>query len=73
MDDRDYSIQLDPREYERLSEESRAAHRDVSDVANEVIRRHNFAVRVQKMREKLIPLAKKAGYHSDEDIFRDVS
>ncbi|MDP4198998.1 MAG: hypothetical protein Q8922_15805 [Bacteroidota bacterium] len=71
--DRDNSIQIEPREYESLVRESQKTHRNVDEIVNDVIRRHNYAARVQEMRAKLIPLAKKAGYNSDEDIFRDVS
>jgi hypothetical protein len=71
--DREYSIPIEPSEYKKLEEEGQKTHRDVIEIANDVIKRHNFTVRVQEIREQLIPLAKKAGYNSEEDIFRDVS
>src|SRR5207248_4561118 len=41
--DRGYTIELDPQVYERLEEESREERRNISELANDVLRRHSFA------------------------------
>jgi hypothetical protein len=68
-----YAIAIEPDVYARLEEESREKHRDKSEIVNDLLRRHQFADTMKRMREKLEPLARAAGYYTDEDIFRDVS
>ncbi len=68
-----YLIPIEPEVYARLEEESREKHLDKSKIVNDLLRRHQFAKTMKAMQEKLEPLARAAGYYTEEDIFRDVS
>ena len=71
--DREYSIQLEPQVYEKLEAESRAEHRDISEIANDVLKRHNLQRSMKKLREVIEPQARAIGWNSDEDVFREIS
>lgn len=47
--------------------------RTKSDLAREMLRRNLALEAFEEARKRLVPLAEKAGYLTDEDIFRDFS
>jgi hypothetical protein len=71
--DREYNIRIEPQVYERLEAESRAEHRDISEIANDVLRRHNLKKTMERLRQVIEPQARGIGWNSDEDVFRDIS
>jgi predicted transcriptional regulator len=57
-------------ELTRLAE---ATHRTKSDLVREMLRRETALAAFDLARRELVPLAERAGYLTDEDIFRDFS
>lgn len=47
--------------------------RSRSDVARDALRRQLALMRFEELRAGLMPYAERAGYLTDEDVFRDVS
>lgn len=67
------TIRLDDKldaEITRLAAES---HRSKSDLVREMLRRQTALAAFERARETLVPLAEKAGYLTDDDVFRDFS
>lgn len=54
----------------RLAEE---AHRSKSDLVREMIRKQMALEAFEHARALIVPAAERAGYLTDEDVFRDVS
>jgi hypothetical protein len=71
--DREYSIPIEPQYYEKLEVESREEHRDKSEIVNDLLRRHFFRQTFEKLQREIEPLARAAGWNSEEDVFREVS
>ena len=46
---------------------------DSSSLASEAIRHYVFLRRFRQLQEEIAPYAERAGYRTEEDIFRDVS
>lgn len=67
------TIRLDDELDRTLTELARAQHRSKSDLVREMLRRQAARTELQKLREQLKPYAERAGYLTDEDIFRDFS
>ncbi len=68
-----YAIEIEPRAYRQLEEESREEQRDKSEIVNDLIRRHMLLRSMKKLRAQIEPQARALGYLTDEDIFREVS
>jgi hypothetical protein len=73
MDDREYNIPIEPKVYERLEEQSREEHRSPAEIVNGMLKREQFLRTMEKIQKEVEPLAKAAGWNSEEDVFRDIS
>lgn len=67
------TIRLDPKLDKELARVAKRQKRTKSDVAREMLRRNLALEAFEEARRRLVPLAEKAGYLTDEDIFRDIS
>ena len=70
---RAYNIQIEPKVYAGLEEESREEKRDTEEIVNDVLRRHLVLRSMKQLREVIEPQALAQGYLTDEDIFREIS
>ena len=63
-----------PTELERkLQKLCKQQHRSASDVVRESLRRYVVAEQLREAREKMRPYAERAGFFTDEDVFKAVS
>lgn len=67
------TIRIDDELDTLLTELARAQHRSKSELVREMLRRQSSLVLLREIRKHCVPLAEKAGYFTDEDIFRDFS
>ncbi len=67
------TIRLDEELDRTLTELARAQHRSKSDLVREMLRRQLAAEAFREARRQLLPLGERAGYLTDEDVFRDIS
>lgn len=67
------TIRLDPKLDKELTRLAKRQNRTKSDLAREMLRRNIALEAFEEARQRLVPLAEKAGYLTDEDIFRDFS
>ncbi|MBI2397335.1 MAG: ribbon-helix-helix protein, CopG family [Xanthomonadales bacterium] len=67
------TIRLDDALDAQLAELARVTRRSKSDLVREMLRRQTALAELERARSLLLPLAEKAGYLSDEDVFRDFS
>ena len=44
-----------------------------SDVVKESLREYLFVQKFRNIRKKALPLAQKKGFHTDEDVFKEIS
>lgn len=56
-----------------LEQLAAATHRTKSDVARAMLRKQIALAKLRELRQEFMPCAEKAGYLTDEDVFRDVS
>jgi len=70
---RSITIQLPDDSGEALEELSRRQQRSAEDVAEDILQRYLAVARWRQNRERLQPRAEKAGFGSEEDIFRAIS
>jgi len=67
------TIRLDDELDAALTRIAASAHRTKSDLVREMIRRQTALETFRKACDAIQPLAERAGYLSDEDVFRDIS
>jgi predicted transcriptional regulator len=67
------TIRLDAELDKLLSQASRQAGRNRSEVAREALRRQLRISQFENLRRTMMPFAEARGYLTDEDVFRDVS
>ena len=67
------TLRIDDQLEADLTRIAEAQHKTKSEVAREMLRRHTNVELLRLARRQLRPYAEKAGYLTDEDIFRDVS
>jgi len=67
------TIRLDDALDAQLAELARVTRRSKSDLVREMLRRQTALAELERARSLLLPLAEKAGYLSDEDVFRNFS
>jgi predicted transcriptional regulator len=67
------TIRIDDQLEAELEQLAKARHRSKSDLAREMLRRNLALESFEEARRRLVPLAEKAGYLTDEDVFKDVS
>jgi len=67
------TIRLDDQLDADLTRLAQQMQRSKSDLVREMLRRETALAALEHARSLLVPLAEKAGYLTDEDIFRDFS
>jgi len=67
------TIRLDEKLNRELSRLARRHKRTKSDLARDMLRRNLALEAFEEARKRLMPLAEKEGYLTDEDVFRDFS
>jgi len=67
------TIRLDKQLDAALTRLAQEAHRNKSDLVREMLRREAALSELRLTRDRLVPLAERAGYLTDEDFFRDFS
>lgn len=67
------SIRIDDELERELARAAKAAHRPKGDIVREALRRQLALNRFRSVRGKVMPLAEKQGFLTDEDVFKDVS
>jgi predicted transcriptional regulator len=67
------TIRIDEQLDEELTRLAKNQHRTKSDLAREMLRRQTALNLFREARRAIVPLAEKAGYLTDEDVFRDIS
>lgn len=67
------TIRLDDKLDRELAKLARRTQRTKSDLAREMLRRRLVVEKFEEARRRILPYAEKAGYLTDEDVFRDVS
>ena len=67
------TIRLDKDLNELLTKASRRSGKNRSEVAREALRRQLRISQFEALRRKIMPFAEARGYHTDEDVFADVS
>ncbi|MBA3272576.1 MAG: CopG family transcriptional regulator [Chthoniobacterales bacterium] len=67
------TVRLDPDLEHLLDKLCRSSGAKRSDVVREALRRHLSLRSFERLRERMVPLARKKGYITDEDVFRKVS
>ena len=67
------TIRLDAKLDKDLARLAKALKRTKSEIARDMLRRNLALEAFEEARRRLVPLAEKAGYLTDEDIFRDFS
>jgi predicted transcriptional regulator len=67
------TIRLDDELDATLTRLAAESHRTKSELVREMLRREAALAALEHARSLLVPLAEKAGYLTDEDIFRDFS
>lgn len=67
------TIRIDEKLERELARLARQQKRTKSDLAREMLRRRLLVEKFEEARRRIVPYAEKAGYLTDEDVFRDVS
>ena len=67
------TIRIDDGLEAELERIARARHRTKSELVRDMLRRNLALEAFEEARKRLVPLAEKAGYVTDEDVFRDIS
>jgi len=67
------TIRLDDNLDKDLARLAKIQHRTKSDLAREMLRKHIAVEQFRELRRKAMPAAERAGYLTDDDVFRDVS
>jgi len=67
------TIRLDDELARMLDRLARQTRRTKSEVMRDMLRRQAALQTLRDARTRIVPLAEKAGYFTDEDIFRDFS
>ena len=67
------TVRLDPKLARMLKEAVRTTGAKRSDLIREALRRHLVLQAFERARQRTLPYARKAGFVTDEDVFREVS
>jgi predicted transcriptional regulator len=70
---RTLTLRIDDKLEADLEKLAKSQHRTKSEIARDMLRRHTTIELFRMARKELMPYAEKAGYLTDEDVFRDVS
>lgn len=67
------TIRLDDELDATLTRLAAESHRTKSELVREMLRREAALAAFEQARQRIVPLAERAGYLTDEDVFRDLS
>ncbi len=67
------TIRIDEKLDNLLTQLAREQNRSKSDLVRQMLRQQSSLALLDTVRKRCVPLAEKAGYFTDEDIFRDFS
>ncbi len=67
------TIRLDTKLERQLNRLARQTRRSKSELVRQMLRKQLALASLEQARSLLVPLAERAGYLTDEDVFRDVS
>ena len=67
------TIRIDDELNDLLTELAKARRRSKSDLVRDMLRRQLALDAFLEARRQLLPLGERAGYLTDEDVFRDIS
>jgi predicted transcriptional regulator len=67
------TIRLDGDLAQRISDLARRSGRTRSEIVREALRRQLSIQTFDRLQEQIIPLATAAGYHTEADLFREIS
>ncbi len=67
------TVRIDDELDRQLAELAREQGRSKSELVREMLRRQATIALFEQVRRSAVPLAEKAGYLTDEDVFRDFS
>jgi predicted transcriptional regulator len=67
------TIRLDDELDATLTRLAAESHRTKSELVREMLRRQAALAAFEQARQRIVPLAERAGYLTDEDVFRDLS
>jgi predicted transcriptional regulator len=70
---RTLTLRIDDKLEADLERLAKSQHRTKSEIARDMLRRYTTIELFRLARKELMPCAEKAGYLTDEDVFRDVS
>jgi predicted transcriptional regulator len=67
------TIRLDAKLERQLNRLARQTRRSKSELVRQMLRKQLALASLEQARALLVPLAERAGYLTDEDVFRDIS
>ncbi len=67
------TVRLDEDLEELLEQVSKKSNQSRSEIVRDALRRRLAVKRFYEIRNEMIPYAEKAGFYTDEDVFREVS
>lgn len=67
------TIRLDDELDAQLTKLAKETRRTKSDLVREMLRRQTALLAFERARVQLVPLAERAGWITDEDVFREIS
>lgn len=67
------TVRIDEKLAADLERLARLQHKTRSELAREMLRESLLREKFERARAQLIPLGEKAGYLTDEDVFREIS
>ncbi len=67
------SVSMEPELKKRLDRLAKQSGTQRSEIVSQALRRYVVERELELLREQIVPYARKAGYYTDEDIFRDFS
>ena len=67
------SVSMEPELKKRLDRLAKQSGTQRSEIVSQALRRYVVERELELLREQIVPYARKAGYYTNEDIFRDFS
>ncbi len=67
------TVSLNDEIQRRLEEEGQLTGQDMENLIQDILQRHLDLQELIRLRKKAIPIAKAAGIHSEEDVFKIIS
>ncbi len=67
------SVSMEPELKKRLDRLAKQSGTQRSEIVSQALRRYVVERELELLREQIVPYARKAGYYTDEDIFREFS